>query len=555
MRANRTQPRWRTHPIAWLLAIALLAVSCAPTLTPTPTPRPTREARPSPRPSPRRTRPIAATAPPTASPSPTATSSPTAPPMPTTTPTPSTTPSPTPSPSPTATPRPPTPSPTPCPPDRCGEDTIFLPTYPYARFLTPAADARLNGFPYMQFDRAAYEASAPRPAPQPYRRLILQNRYLRVTLLPDLGGRVYELVFLPSGNNVLYRNPVVKPTRWGPTDPPGANWWLAVGGIEWGFPVDEHGYEFGVPWAYRWDLAPNRVAVTLDDGHPTLPNVRVTVALPDDRAALTLHIRVANPTAAPARVTFWLNAMVAPGPGNTLSPGFRFIYPARTVAVHSTSDPDLPAPYEVFPWPEYRGRDFRYPRNWQGWLGFFVHPQAQANWAAVYDDLADEGLVRVFPGDVARGLKGFGFGNGIPPSEWTDDGSVYAEMHGGLAPTFRDWIEIPPGGIIQWSETWFPVWRIGGVVDASAQAAVNLTVVGEALRVRIFPVRPVEGSLDVTLGDVPLARLAVAGTPTTPIDVSVPLPPTRGQREPVAVRFTTAAGEVVLNTRQEMDVR
>jgi hypothetical protein len=26
------------------------------------------------------------------------------------------------------------------------------------------------------------------------------------------------------------------------------NWWLAVGGMEWAFPVEEHGYAWGMIW-------------------------------------------------------------------------------------------------------------------------------------------------------------------------------------------------------------------------------------------------------------------------------------------------------------------
>lgn len=527
-----------------LLALSLTACFFLPTPPPTSTPTATSSATPTPSP--------------TLTPSPTFTATPTPTPFPTPTATPTHTPSPTPArtPTPTLTPSPsPSPAPTPTPDVAFWEDTITLPTYPYARFLRYAVDPSVNNFPYQRFDRAAYEASGPRPEPQTYRRLNLRNRYLHVTLLPDLGGRIYQLIFRPSGNNELYQNPVIKPTRWGPDTAPGANWWLAAGGIEWGFPVHEHGHEFGISWGFITLPEPRGQTLIIFDGHSDIPHVRVNLTLLENRADLALTFHVVNPTDVPVRVKYWTNAMVAPGPQNRITPDFQFIYPTDTVLVHSTSDPELPGEYQPFSWPLYRGRDFSYPRNWRGYLGFFAHPQARASWAAVYDHAADEGLVRVFPRDVARGLKGFAAAGAIDPGNWTDDGSTYAEMHGGLAPTFRDWVEIPPGGIIQWTETWFPVWRIGGLVDASLDGALNLEREGDALRVGFFPTHPVTGILSVTLDGRAFWAQEARVAPDAPITAHVPLPPDRPHQATVAVQFADPQGHLIMRTEQEMLLR
>jgi len=93
---------------------------------------------------------------------------------------------------------------------------ITIPTYPYSRHLSPATDPDVADYPLRVFDRAAYEASAPKPVPARYRLLVLENRYLRLEVLPDLGGRIYGLTFKPTGSEQMYRNPVIKPTAWGP---------------------------------------------------------------------------------------------------------------------------------------------------------------------------------------------------------------------------------------------------------------------------------------------------------------------------------------------------
>ena len=132
-------------------------------------------------------------------------------------------------------------------------EQIELPTYPYTAFLSAATDPGRNHYALRVLDRGAYEASDPQPASVTYDLLVLENDYLRVSILPALGGRIYECVFKPTGNNEFYQNPVIKPTNWGPPGsdyPAGANWWLAAGGLEWGFPVEEHGYEWGSAWSY-----------------------------------------------------------------------------------------------------------------------------------------------------------------------------------------------------------------------------------------------------------------------------------------------------------------
>ena len=63
-----------------------------------------------------------------------------------------------------------------------------------------------------------------------YDALILENEYLKVTVLPGLGGRLYSALDKRNGREIFYKNRVIKPQLIGLT---GA--WFA-GGIEWNFP-------------------------------------------------------------------------------------------------------------------------------------------------------------------------------------------------------------------------------------------------------------------------------------------------------------------------------
>ncbi len=438
---------------------------------------------------------------------------------------------------------------------------ISIPTYPYTAFLRSAIDPARGEFPVTLLDRAAYEASNPRPVPVAYTLIVLENRYLRLSLLPDLGGRVYECIFKPTGNNEFYRNPVIKPTHWGPPSPPypaGANWWLAAGGMEWGFPVEEHGYLWGVRWGYDPVTNPDgSMTVTLFTGEFTRPYAAVAVTLPADAAYFTVRPVITNPNAVAFRFKWWANAMLAPGAANAPGPDLRFIFPTNEMTVHSTGDETLPGAGQPLPWPIYKGRDLSRLGNWQQYLGFFQRPAAAGGFAGVYDTAVDEGMVRVYPADVARGAKGFAMGWQAPIDwhEWTDDGSGYVELHGGLTPTFDDWYDLPPGGQVSWIETWYPAAAIGGVTYAAAGGALNLAPAGNAVRIGVFPTKAVAGQLKLTVpGLAPLSR-PVEISPAQPFNETIGLTDAVPAQGEVSLSLTDAQSEVVLAWRGTVKLR
>ena len=373
-------------------------------------------------------------------------------------------------------------------------DTVTIDTYPYEPFVEMRhSDAYNIDYPWL--DWPAYKASGPAPAPQDYTALVVENPWLRLVFLPELGGRLYGVTVKATGEQLLYQNEVIKPTHWGP---PEQGWWLAAGGIEWCLPVEEHGYEWGLPWNYDVITASEGATVRLwDTAAEDRVRARITVFLPVDAAAFQVTPRLENPTAAPLAFKFWHNAMLAPGAANTVGPDLRFAVPIDQVTVHSRGDDDLPADGQPMDWPVYAGVDYSRLGNWNRWLGFFARPQAAVGWAGVYDTDARRGVVRVFPQQVAVGVKGFAFGwaEPIPWDDWTDDvdgdreGSTYIELHAGPSPTFWDTITLPPGGTLEWTETWLPVRDLPALSLGTAEVALGLAAAGDALEVGVLAAR------------------------------------------------------------------
>ncbi|MCX7855942.1 MAG: DUF5107 domain-containing protein, partial [Anaerolineae bacterium] len=433
------------------------------------------------------------------------------------------------------------------------------PTHPYSPCLREAWD---GPYRYHRMDWSCYPSS-PVSVPFTYTLLVMENDDLRVTVLPELGGRVYQMVYKATGSNELYQNPVIKPTHWGP---PNQGWWLAVGGIEWGLPVDEHGYEWGEPWAWTVVTTTAGITVTVrDTDAPDRIRAAVDLFLPADRGFLAVTPHLENPTSSALHYKFWINGMLAPGPANTVGPDLRFIFNAPEMAVHSTGDnvhfPSCAGwthtgPDCRFPWPAHQGVDFSRLGNWYRYLGFFEYPQAAANFFGVYDTAAREGVARVFPSGVVRGAKGVavGWSGPIDPSNWTDDGSTYAEQHGGVMPAFWDEATLPPGQTLSWTEYWYPVGDIGGPFsDATAEAALRVVGGDGVLQVGVHSTAPRaagESRLRVweTATCTPVARLDLPEVdPAHPFTATLPL----GGRTPeqIAVAYVDARENVLAGRR------
>ena len=103
----------------------------------------------------------------------------------------------------------------------------------------------------------------------------------------------------------------------------------------------------------------------------------------------------------------------------------------------------------------------------------------------------------------------------------------YAELWGGLTPTFWDNAQFPPGSALGWSEQWQPVARIRGVSLAGAWG----TIYWDGVTARIQPVRKIEGATLVVRapGGVVRASLPFEAAPDRP--ASLPLAGTVGELE------------------------
>jgi len=446
---------------------------------------------------------------PTVSPTETAYPTPT-PPIPTDRPTPTVEPSATPSPapptltltsSPLPTPAPAEPSPSPLPGPAVWEQDVTLDTYGWHEALLPT-DPEDHIYPYPRLDFDAVTG----PTPRTYRAVYLQNAYVQLVVVPELGGRILRWTDRTTGRQLLYANPVVKPTRWGYR-----GWWLATGGIEWAFPEEEHGLNEYRPWQYELLWNGVRVWDTEDRSGMT---IEVTIRLGGVHSYFTLSPRISNPTEEAQSYQFWANAMLTLSDYNSPSPDLTFVLPDDAVTVHSTGDGSLPGPGGQMTWPMHAGRDFSRYSEWRQYLGLFADP-ARAGFVGAYDPTSDQGMVRVFPPATATGVKIFCMGD-LPSDLWTDDDSRYFELWGGLTSTFWDYWTLEPGGSVAWTERWYPVSGIGGYNWANEEAAILLAPSGESADVAVATSRALNGTVVLRRGGAEVQRWEAEIAPGRP---------------------------------------
>src|SRR3981189_1154081 len=159
-----------------------------------------------------------------------------------------------------------------------------------------------------------------------FRTHVLENRYLKVTLLPEFGGRILSIIYKPTGHEQLYRTEVGVPYGI-----KGGNfyydWLMVYGGIFPTFPDAEHGKAWLKPWDFKVvkeSAGEVTVSMSLKDDfeYSAAPRkfrgstgIEATyyVTLKADRAALDARVVLKNAHTRTLQYEYWTCPTLAPG--------------------------------------------------------------------------------------------------------------------------------------------------------------------------------------------------------------------------------------------------
>src|SRR6476661_1210301 len=198
-------------------------------------------------------------------------------------------------------------------------DRVFLSEQTIAWSTVKYATTAENGFVAGSLDTKTI-------VDRTFKSYVIENRYLKVTLVPEFGGRILSIIYKPTGHEQLYRNEVGVPYGM----KAGIfyyDWLMVYGGIFPTFPDAEHGRTWLKPWDFKVvkeSAGEVTVSMSLKDNfeYSAAPNrfrgstgigATYYVTLKADRAALDARVVLKNPHNKTLQYEYWTCTTLAPG--------------------------------------------------------------------------------------------------------------------------------------------------------------------------------------------------------------------------------------------------
>jgi hypothetical protein len=397
---------------------------------------------------------------------------------------------------------------------------------------------------------------------------VLENRYLKVTLLPEFGGRILSIIYKPTGHEQLYRTEVGVPYGI-KTGVFYYDWMMVYGGIFPTFPDPEHGRTWLKPWDFRvlkQDAGEVTVSMSMKDDvayaaapkqfgkGPTGIEATYYVTLKADRAALDTRIVLKNPQSTPVDYEYWTCTTLAPGsdpqhPETTggaeiIGPVPAYSTPRWYANLSEADDSAGPG--------TRRFEKLRYFRNWPTMGIAYAAPDMQGGnfWGVINHD-NEEGIIRIADNRVTLGLKmwtwGFpSFTNEADARKDPTPAQPYVELWAGVSDQFFHKASFPARGEVSVEETYSPTVGMRNVTDANAHMLVDLAADVAGVNLEFFSVEPAT-PLRVTLkrGDAVLFDAPVNVDPKNGNRISAPLP-AGGSADRIKLTIATTAGKELI---------
>lgn len=391
-------------------------------------------------------------------------------------------------------------------------EPVDLPTYepdppsPYPSFTASRVYQGASGrvYPLGLVERIAAAAT-----PRSWQGLHLQNRWLRVLVLPELGGRIHLAVDRTTGYDLFSRQDTVKPALVGLAGP-----WVA-GGVELNWPQHHRPATYAdVDWCIERG-ADGSVTVWCSDHDPVARMKGMHgVTLHPGRADLELRVRLHNRTEDVQTFLWWANAAVRvhadyqtffpPDVHHVVDHARRAVatYPAATGSYYGV---DYPAQVSAG---RPDGDRLDWPRNIEVPTSFMATGSSQ-DFVGGYDHAAGVGVVHWADHRIAPGKKVWTWGDSAFGAAWqrnlSDDGGAYVELMAGVFTDNQpDFSFLAPGETKVFSQHWFPVTGTGPVHAATLAAAGRLDVTvgasGTTVRVGVAVTAERPGAVVIVTG-------------------------------------------------------
>jgi tetratricopeptide (TPR) repeat protein len=347
---------------------------------------------------------------------------------------------------------------------RVWEEQVIIPTYligppdpnPQFYFGGASQGAQHRIYPYPAYDNLTTEK-----VDKPYKMVYLENEYLRLGILPESGGKIFEAIDKTNGYNFFYRQHVIKPAL---ISLLGA--WIS-GGVEWDVPHHHRATSF-LPVQYTIEESADGSKTVWVGELELRDRMRwaVGITLHPGKSYLEASFRVVNRTPVPTSMLCFSNVAVH------VNEDYQIIFPPSTQWGTGHGKRDFTS------WPISNGVDLSWYKNIPGSRSVFAW-NYRGDFSAGYDHGKKAGTMSIADHTVVPGKKFFTWGdspNGhLQDTLLTDSDGPYIElMVGAYSDNQPDYSWMTPHETRRWTQFWYPFRDIGGVKNANTEAAVNL---------------------------------------------------------------------------------
>lgn len=409
-------------------------------------------------------------------------------------------------------------------------EPVVIPTYPE---MPPDPNP-------MFLEKRVYQGSSGRVYPNPFTDRVsdervdrsweavhLENRYVRLMILPQIGGRIHVGMDRTNGYDFFYRQNVIKPALVGLLGP-----WIS-GGVEFNWPQHHRPSTF-MPVDWTIETQPDGSITVWLSEHEPMERMKgmVGVTLHPDSALVEARVRLYNRTPLVQTFLWWANVAAR------VNDRYQSFFPpdVRYVADHAKRA------MSTFPVSRglYYGVDYGARTPEEADLGWYRNIPVPTSYMTMetrhdffggYDHAREAGFVHWADHHISPGKKQWTWGNHEFGYAWdrnlTDADGPYVELMAGVYTDNQpDFSFLGPYETKTFSQFWYPIQRIGPAQRANLDAAVSLEVeANRRARVGVAVTRPLPGARVVLAGpDGDLLDRTVDLAPGAPLVEWVALP-------------------------------
>lgn len=329
-----------------------------------------------------------------------------------------------------------------------------------------------------------------------YDAVFIENQYLKIMILPELGGRIQRAFDKIRNRDFIYYNQVIKPALVGLTGP-----WIS-GGIEFNWPQHHRPSTFDPIDVTIEEFEDGSKTVWVNEVEQMFRTKGMAgFTLYPDKAYVEVKVRLYNKTPFPQSFLWWANPAVKVNDFN------QSVFPPDVHAVydHGRRDvSDFPIATGTYYNVNYSpGTDISRYKNIPVPTSY-MSGESKYDFIGSYEHDTQSGMLHVASHHVSTGKKQWTWGNGDFGKSWdrnlTDEDGPYVEiMCGVFTDNQPDFSWIQPNEEKSFEQYFMPYAEIGLVKNASKEAAINVDFNNDEILLKIYVTAKYKNAIIVVL--------------------------------------------------------